>query len=93
MGNVGAGTGSSVGKLLGMVQASKTDFGTYAIELGDLKIAAFVVLNALGDVFDSENAKKLAGLMNKERTEFLDIEDMLVNIMITQRICFIPILL
>lgn len=88
MGNVGAGTGASVGKLLGMAQASKTGLGTYALELGDMKIAAVVVLNAFGDVFDFENAKKIAGLMNKERTGFLDIEDMFVNIMNTPKNLF-----
>lgn len=72
MGNVGAGTGATVGKLCGMERASKTGIGCYAMALGELQMAAVVVVNALGDIFDPANGTKIAGLMNEDRTAFGD---------------------
>jgi len=76
MGNVGAGTGATVGKLCGMKQAQKAGLGIYAAQVGQLKIAAVVVVNALGDVFDSRNGQKIAGLMDPQRQQFLDMEQL-----------------
>ena len=75
VGNVGAGTGASVGKLLGMKQAMKAGLGIHAVQLGELQIAAVVVVNAFGDVFNPENGQKIAGLMDTERKQFLDLEE------------------
>ena len=75
VGNVGAGTGASVGKLLGMKQAMKAGLGIHAVQLGELQIAAVVVVNAFGDVFNPENGQKIAGLMDAERKQFLDLEE------------------
>ena len=74
-GSIGGGTGATVGKIYGMRQAQKSGIGYAALQVGELKMGAVVIVNALGDVFDFENGKKLAGLLNKSRTEFLDIED------------------
>ena len=73
-GNVGAGTGATVGKLYGPTTMMKSGLGTYAIQLGDLKVGAIVVVNALGDVINSKTGKILAGLLNKEHTDFLNTE-------------------
>lgn len=78
MGNVGAGTGATVGKLFDLPQAQKAGLGIHAIQAGDLKIAAVVVLNACGDIFDPENGQKIAGLLNKDRKEFLDYEEAMI---------------
>ena len=51
-GNFGVGCGASVGKIAGMGTAMKTGVGSYAIQIGELKIGAVVVVNALGDVYD-----------------------------------------
>lgn len=88
MGNVGAGTGASVGKLLGMKQATKAGLGIHAIQVGDLKIAAVVVVNAFGDIFDSSNAKKIAGLMDPERKVFWDLEETFVKMVTTPQNLF-----
>lgn len=69
-GSVGAGTGATVGKLCGMMQSQKSGIGYHAVQIGKLKLGAVVVVNALGDIY--ANGKKIAGLMNKERTGFLD---------------------
>ena len=88
MGNIGAGTGASVGKLLGMKQAMKSGLGVHAIQVGDLKIAAVVVVNAFGDIFDSLNAQKIAGLMDPERKVFWDLEETFVKMVTTPQNLF-----
>lgn len=65
-GNVGAGTGCSVGKYRGMGRAMKAGFGTYAIQAGPLKVGALVAVNALGDIY--EDGRMIAGLLNAEKT-------------------------
>ncbi|BAL82792.1 putative peptidase [Selenomonas ruminantium subsp. lactilytica TAM6421] len=69
-GSVGAGTGATVGKFCGMKQSQKSGIGYYAVQVGDLKMGAVVVVNALGDVY--ARGKKIAGLTNAQRTDFLD---------------------
>lgn len=53
-GSVGAGTGATVGKVLGGPMAMKGGFGCAIEETarGDLAVGALVVVNALGDVRD-----------------------------------------
>ena len=81
MGNVGAGTGASVGKLMGMKQAQKAGLGIHAIQVGELQIAAVVAVNAFGDIFNPENGQKIAGLMDPTRSTFLDLEQMFLQFM------------
>lgn len=80
-GNIGAGTGASVGKLLGMKQAMKAGLGIHAIQLGELKIGAIVVVNAFGDIFNPENGAKIAGLLDAERKNFVDLEAAFMSFM------------
>ena len=65
-GSVGAGTGATVGKICGMRQSMKAGIGYYAVQVGELKVGAVVVVNALGDIFSAKDGRKLAGLLNKE---------------------------
>jgi L-aminopeptidase/D-esterase-like protein len=64
-GAVGAGTGATVGKLLGMRQAMKSGLGSWTVELGGpskgVLVAALAVVNAVGDVRDPANRNILAG--------------------------------
>jgi L-aminopeptidase/D-esterase-like protein len=54
-GSVGAGTGASVGKVLGIGLATKGGVGTASIALpGGVTVAALVVVNAFGDVLDPQ---------------------------------------
>ena len=71
-GRTGAGTGASVGKLYGMERAMTSGMGFYAASAGKLYMAAVVVVNALGDIFDPATGKKLAGLLKEDRREFAD---------------------
>ena len=65
-GNFGAGCGATVGKIKGMDFCMKTGIGSYALELGELKLGAVVALNALGDVFDWKTGKQIAGLLTED---------------------------
>jgi len=61
-GSVGAGTGASVGKLLGIRWATKGGLGTTSVILPNgVIVAALLVVNAFGDVVDPEQRKILAG--------------------------------
>lgn len=51
-GNEGAGTGASVGKLLGPEKAMKAGFGMQFFRQGDLVVGALVVLNAVGNIIN-----------------------------------------
>jgi L-aminopeptidase/D-esterase-like protein len=74
-GNYGAGTGASVGKLYGMERAVKTGLGAYAVQIDNLKIGAVVAVNALGDVFDYDSGKMIAGMLNENGTNFDNSEE------------------
>jgi L-aminopeptidase/D-esterase-like protein len=61
-GNVGAGTGATVGKIFGMKQAMKSGIGTASLTLGSgVVVAALVAVNPLGDVIDPSNGQIVAG--------------------------------
>lgn len=61
-GNVGAGMGATVGKILGIKQAMKSGLGTASISIGNgVVVGALVAVNALGDVVDPRSGKILAG--------------------------------
>ncbi|MGL4451926.1 MAG: P1 family peptidase [Sarcina sp.] len=72
-GNIGCGTGATVGKFFGPTSAMKGGFGSYAVQIGNLKIGAIVGVNALGDIKDPNTNKIIAGAIN-ENNLFIDTE-------------------
>ena len=61
-GSVGAGTGATVGKLLGRERCVKGGIGTASVDLGDGSIVgAIVAVNAVGGVVDPETGQIVAG--------------------------------
>jgi L-aminopeptidase/D-esterase-like protein len=61
-GNVGAGTGASVGKILGQKQAMKSGIGSASISIGNgVIVGALAVINAFGDVVDPKTGEIIAG--------------------------------
>ena len=60
-GNVGAGTGATVGKLFGPELAMKSGIGTASVRLGEVTVGALVACNAVGDVVDPANGQTVAG--------------------------------
>lgn len=62
-GNVGAGTGASVGKMFGASLAMKSGLGTASMDIGGgVIVGAIVAVNAFGDVIDPEKNEIIAGL-------------------------------
>jgi L-aminopeptidase/D-esterase-like protein len=62
-GSVGAGTGATVGKALGMKQAMKGGLGSFTVTLpGGVLVAALAVVNCFGDVRDPATGKTVAGV-------------------------------
>lgn len=61
-GSVGAGTGATVGKLLGMQNATKGGIGySERVLQNGIKVSTLVAVNALGDVIDSATAQIVGG--------------------------------
>ena len=64
-GCVGAGTGATVGKILGMKNAMKGGIGTMTVALegpyAGVLVSALAVVNAFGDIRDPETGKIIAG--------------------------------
>ena len=56
MGNVGAGTGATVGKLAGPGYAMKGGLGYAVVARGDLTVGALAAVNAVGDVVDASGS-------------------------------------
>ena len=66
-GNVGAGTGATVGKILGPGQAMKSGIGTASLEIGaGVIVGAIFAVNAFGDVVDPSTGAILAGAQAAE---------------------------
>ena len=67
-GSVGAGTGATVGKMLGLEGAMKGGLGSVSVDLGNgLIVASLAVVNAVGDVRD-EHGRILAGPRREDGT-------------------------
>jgi L-aminopeptidase/D-esterase-like protein len=71
-GNVGAGTGASVGKMAGPAFMMKGGLGSASSLLSDgTLVGALVVVNALGDVIDPQTQQVIAGARNATGQGFL----------------------
>lgn len=72
-GSVGAGTGATVGKMLGAASAMKGGVGSWSVALpGGVVVGALVVVNAFGDVLDDRTGQILAGAREPGGTGFLN---------------------
>lgn len=88
MGNYGAGTGASVGKIFGVDYAMKSGLGFYALEVDGVKVGAVVSVNAFGDIFDYDTGKKLAGLLGEDKKSFRSSEEELIKLTRDKEISF-----
>lgn len=62
-GNVGAGTGASVGKMFGASLATKSGVGSASVAIGGgVIVGALVAVNAWGDVVNPQTGEIVAGL-------------------------------
>jgi len=73
-GNVGAGTGATVGKILGYQYGMKGGLGTASLCLNNgVVIAALAVVNAAGDIIDTKTHQIVAGARRAEGQGFANI--------------------
>ena len=78
-GNIGVGTGATVGKILGPERSMKGGLGCYALQAGSLKVGALVGVNCLGDVIDPNTGEKLAGPLNDDMKTLADTEEIMIR--------------
>ncbi|KCZ73049.1 L-aminopeptidase/D-esterase [Candidatus Methanoperedens nitroreducens] len=77
-GTVGAGTGATVGGILGMAGRMKGGLGTAVIELvPDLLVGALFAVNCFGDVVNPASGKILAGALKLPEGTFANTLQML----------------
>ncbi|HTH01090.1 MAG TPA: P1 family peptidase [Vicinamibacterales bacterium] len=77
-GNVGAGAGATVGKLMRADRAMKGGVGSAAIEVpGGLVVAAIVAVNAAGNVMDPTTGQFIAGGRTDDGRGIADLRAML----------------
>jgi L-aminopeptidase/D-esterase-like protein len=67
-GNVGAGTGCSVGKLFGIDRAMRGGLGSASVTVDGITVAALVAVNAIGDVVDPATGHPIAGARTADGT-------------------------
>ena len=60
-GNVGAGSGATVGKLFGIQRAMRGGIGSASVTVGGITVGALVAVNAVGDVIDPSTGQTVAG--------------------------------
>jgi len=76
-GSVGAGTGATVGKILGVDRAVKSGLGTASQRIaGGAVVAALVVVNAVGDVVAPGTGRILAGPRKPDGSGFLSTSEL-----------------
>ncbi len=79
-GNVGAGTGATVGKIMGMELAMKGGLGSSLVGLADgALVGALAAVNAVGDVVDPWSGTILAGTRGEQKGTFMDSTRMLMS--------------
>ena len=77
-GNVGAGAGATVGKMLRGDRGMKGGIGTAAIELpGGIVVAALVAVNAAGNVVDPSTGQFIAGGRSDDGRSIADLRQLL----------------
>ncbi|QUL97769.1 MAG: P1 family peptidase [Candidatus Fermentithermobacillus carboniphilus] len=71
-GNVGAGTGATVGKLFGPDYAMKSGLGNSSVKTpGGFTVGCIAAVNAVGDVYVPFTGEIVAGAFDRQRRRFL----------------------
>jgi L-aminopeptidase/D-esterase-like protein len=79
-GNIGAGTGATVGKVRGLDFAMKGGLGLAFASIGDaVWVAALAVVNAWGDIVDFRTGQLVAGARNRATGEWLDTAKVMLS--------------
>lgn len=73
-GNYGAGMGATIGKTCGIERAMKGGIGSCAFQFKNLKVGAVIAVNCVGDVYDYEKGKIIAGMRSENGKQFVSSE-------------------
>ncbi len=76
-GNVGAGSGATVGRMLGGQGAMKGGLGSFALRVGDLIVAGLAAVNCAGDVYEPRSSRILAGARSPDGKSFTNLAETL----------------
>lgn len=71
-GNIGAGTGATVGKIFGGLRCMKSGLGTASFKSQELIVGAIVAVNCFGDVVDPKSGEIIAGVLTEDKKGFVD---------------------
>lgn len=81
LGNYGAGTGASIGKINGMDYAMKSGLGySEFIHESGLIVGALVAVNAFGDIIKKN--KIIAGALNSDKKSFSNTSKLMTNLLL-----------
>ena len=72
-GNIGAGAGATIGKMLRDFGGMKGGLGSASLEVGNVVVGALVVINAVGDITDWRTGKIIAGARRPDGKGFANI--------------------
>lgn len=78
-GNIGAGTGATVGKVLGLKHCMKSGIGSASLKCDDLIVGALVAVNCFGDVIDPQCGRIIAGALAEDKKQFINTISYLKN--------------
>ncbi len=70
MGNIGAGTGATIGKARGIDGVMKGGLGTASIKVGSLIVGAIAAVNCFGDIVDENTGEIIAGTRPASGSKF-----------------------
>ncbi|MDY0235845.1 MAG: P1 family peptidase [Gudongella sp.] len=74
-GNIGCGSGATVGKILGPVNSMKSGIGSASVNVGDLVVSALICVNSFGDIY--HNNEQIAGVYDYENKKLLSTIDIM----------------
>jgi L-aminopeptidase/D-esterase-like protein len=77
MGNVGAGTGATVGKPAGADYMMKGGMGVASYAVADLIVGALVAVNCFGDIIDPATGTRIAGTLAEDKKSFANSVEVL----------------
>lgn len=77
VGCTGAGTGATVGKLLGAERCMKSGAGYAELHVDRLYVGAYIAVNACGEVY--ENDRVLAGILSEDRKGTVSSWDLMLQ--------------
>jgi L-aminopeptidase/D-esterase-like protein len=78
-GNIGCGSGATIGKILGPQNSMKSGLGSATIKVGNLVVSAIVAVNSFGDIYDYKNNNQIAGVYDYENNKLLNTISIMKN--------------